>query len=88
MKEIRSELIREGAKARLLELNHERDVLLKIIDSDDNKKANIILHVDKKRKRKYKGRRKYNGTHWTQQPENKEKLRKLSRKMWRAKHNG
>ena len=76
MKEIREELIREGARVRLLELNHERDVLLKIVGHDDSRKEAIIKHITRK---------KYKGKHWTQLPKNRERLRKILLKMNKVK---
>ena len=67
--ELREELIRIGATQRLLELNQERDALLKFLNRKSSKSEKILTHVRKKYKR--------NGKHWTQKPENKEKLMRM-----------
>jgi len=85
LREIRDELVREGAKVRLLELNQERNVLLKIIEYDSQKKKAIRQYIVKKHKSSKKGF-KYNGTHWTQKPENREKLLRMCRKGAKTKN--
>ena len=69
LKELRKELIIAGATQRLLELNQERDVLLKLLNQDNEKRDKILAHVKRK---KYTRRKK----HWTQLPKNRKKMMK------------
>lgn len=71
--ELKDELLKLGAVARLSELNRERELLLRILQKDEKLKKQINAHVTKKKKN-------YKGKHWTQKPENKERLLALRRK--------
>ena len=76
LKEIKEELIRDGAVVRLSELNKEREILLRIIKGvkeHDEKKAveitEFISENKKKPKKKFKS--------WTQTPEGRERMRQV-----------
>lgn len=49
-------------------------------NQSEKKKRAILKSV-----RRFKGKRNYNGKHWTQTPEGKRRLVANSRKMWREK---
>ena len=71
LKEIREELVREGAVVRLGEVNREREILLKII-SLPSTKANGIVKAAREIKKDSKSKKK----HWTQTPRGRKIMRK------------
>lgn len=74
-------LLVSGATQRLKELNQERDQLIKLIEKNssvDVLKFEDFAKIKTTAKRKDTKRKKsYNGKHWTQTPEGKEKMRKI-----------
>lgn len=76
--EIKDDLLKLGAVARLSELNRERELLLKILQKDTELRKKINTHVQKKGF-------SYKGKHWTQKPENKERLKAMLKKAARTK---
>lgn len=82
--ELRNEALVEGIRVRLSELNHERDGYLKLLKAAQGD-GHLILNDIKKMRTKL-GHGYYKGKHWTQRPENKDKLMKMLRKSTRTKH--
>lgn len=86
-KEIKRELLKIAASIKLNELNRERDYLLQILDDRKEIKRSILKTAKKKLTRK--GTNKgfsYKGKHWTQRPENKDKVRAMTAKGLETKY--
>ncbi len=77
LQEIKDELLKLGATARLSDLNKERELLLKILTKDAELKNKINKHIRKKYIRK--------GKHWTQLPKNRAKLMAMTKKAAEAR---
>ena len=74
LKEIKEELIRDGAVQRLQDLNKEREILLKIINWKPSKQAEIIKDATAIRKKK----------HWTQTAAGRKKMSKIMKAKYDA----
>lgn len=66
-----------GVNQRLLELNQERDIIIKLAKSNDSsaKSNDIIKHVKEKKTKK----------HWTQTRKGRERMRQLMLDMYKRK---
>ncbi len=88
LKEIKQELLKDGAVVRLQDLNKERELLLKIIGNGHNKAEKVLKAASSVRKLKKAANKgfSYKGKHWTQTPEGRERLSKAMKKQWQEKH--
>ena len=74
-----------GLRTRLLELNQERDLIVKALENYEKKslRNEIVEHVRASNKKGFKYKK-----HWTQTAAGRKRLAAQGRKMWKAKQSG